>query len=224
MVGSHLISEIFDIFRFLCDSLTSPPRIDPPSDIRQTRTSDHIPPRVDIWDISIFSTKNIGPTIIHTTIEPRSFKWVKSYFSFVCLRSSQVNLMMCTVEVSSPENMVSLRTKHIHITRELCIKNQFSLPRFFAFSTIRKINPKNIIYFTPNCHLDMCNTPLICSGIFGKTIKKANIGNIRNSPMDPYARPSISGLFSRIVMNPIILRSEEIFRKLIGFCFDFLEK
>ena len=224
MVGSHLISEIFDIFRFLCDSLTSPPRIDPPSDIRQTRTSDHIPPRVDIWDISIFSTKNIGPTVIHTTIEPRSFKWVKSYFSFVCFWTGEIDLMMCTVEVSSPENMVSLWAKHIHIAGELRIENQLPLPSILTLSTIRKINPKNIIHFTPNCHLNMCNTPLICSGIFGKTIHKANICNIRNSLMNPHTSSSIPCFFSRIVVNPIILRSEEIFRKLIRFCFDFLKK
>lgn len=224
MIRSHLGSEIFDIFCFLSDSFTSPPRIDPPSDVCQTRTSDHIPPRIHIRNISVFHSKNIRPTILHSTIKPSSLEWMKSYFSVIGFRTCKIDLMMCTVEISSPENMMSLRSEFIHIFCKLCIENQFSLPCFFTLPTIWKINTKNIKNILSECHLYMSHAAFIRRWIFWETIHKANICNIRNSFMNPYTRSSIARFFSRIIVNGVIFRSYQIRGKLIWFCFDFLKK
>jgi hypothetical protein len=69
---------------------------------------------------------------------------VESDFSIVLLRTSEVDLMMCTVDVTSPEDSMSLSTKSIHILREFTVKDDLPLPGIFGFPSIGEIYPEEI--------------------------------------------------------------------------------
>jgi hypothetical protein len=82
------------------------------------------------------------PPILHSTIEPGAFHGVESDFSIVLLRTSEVDLMMCTVDIASPEDSMSLSTKSIHILRELTIEYNLPFPGILGFSSIREVDTK----------------------------------------------------------------------------------
>ena len=73
---------------------------------------------------------------------------MESDFSIVFLRTCEIDLMMGTVQISSPEDMVSSITELIHAFRELMIKYDLSLPGIITFSTIWEIDSENIKNFS----------------------------------------------------------------------------
>ena len=97
-----MIREVFDLFGFCDDGVISPECIDTPSDIAISRTSDDIPPRVDICDSRIGLSPDIMPAIRHTTIHPGSLEWMESDLAIIGLRSSQIDGMMGTVDIPTP--------------------------------------------------------------------------------------------------------------------------
>ncbi len=140
MIGSILISQIVDHFYFREKRIITPESIDTPSDISLTWSSYWIPPRIYICLSQILLTPDIMPAILYTPIEPCSLKWMESYFSIILLRTSKIDRMMSTIDITSPDDRISTLSKRIHILRKFTIEYEFPLPRHFRFSTIWEIN------------------------------------------------------------------------------------
>lgn len=67
---------------------------------------------------------------------------MESDFSIVLFRTSEIDLMVSTVDVPSPEDTMSLGTESIHILRELAVEDDLPFPCVFRFPTIREVDTK----------------------------------------------------------------------------------
>jgi hypothetical protein len=73
---------------------------------------------------------DIMPSICRTVIEPGSFEWMESDLAIIGIGSSQIDRMVCTVDIATPEDAMPECSKRIHICGELSIKHEFALPCF----------------------------------------------------------------------------------------------
>lgn len=171
MIWSHLVWHILYIASFCNNGIITPPIVDPPSHIGQSGTSDYIPPRIDISRIWIPRSPDIVPISCYTTIEPSSFEWMKSYFTIIGIWTSEINTVVCAIHITTPENTMSECTKRIYICWEFSIEYEFSLPCFFRFSTIWKIDTKYIHHWSRGLLGEdrVCYSTLIRYWIAGKT-------------------------------------------------------
>ncbi len=51
---------------------------------------------------------------------------------------------MSAVDISSPEDRVSLGTEGIHVFRELAVEDDLPFPRIFGFPSVREVDTKDI--------------------------------------------------------------------------------
>ena len=128
MIRSHLILEIFDLFSFCNYSIISPESINTPSHIAISRASYNIPPRVDLSNSWIDLPPDIMPAINSTGVEPCSLKRMESYFPIIGLWPSEIDRMVGTVDIPTPEDTISEGSERVHIRRELSIKYELALP------------------------------------------------------------------------------------------------
>lgn len=68
------------------------------------------------------------PTILCTIIEPCALERMESYFSVIFFWSREVYLMVSTVEISSPEHLMSLTPEFIHILPKFRVEHELALP------------------------------------------------------------------------------------------------
>ena len=212
MIRPHLILQILYIASFCKYRIISPESIDSPAYISITGTSYWIPPRVYFCKCWVFYSPDILPTIGLTGIEPCSFHRMKSDLSIIFLGSRQIDRMMSTIDISTPENPVSLCSKRMCVVFKFSIKYKFSLPCLFRFSSIREVNSKyiNNISRTLVRKSYMCHSSLVGGRISWKTRSKCNIKTSKHSRMDPYSCTCISCFFCWIVVCLIWFWSIEI--------------
>lgn len=164
------------------------------------------------------------PSITRPTIEPLTLEWMKPDFSIVFTRTSQIDRMMGTVEISAPEDHVSTLSEAIHIFRELSVKYEFILPGLLAFSTIWEVDPENIDHLPCMRELEMSNTSLTRRRVSLETIEKSICHLREESLVDPDSRTRISWLFSRIVVGRIVFWCLEFWGDFIVSCLDLLHE
>lgn len=169
MIWSHHIGKITNFWLFLCaKTLICPPRIDSPSDISISRFGDWIPPRIHIWSSWVgYSPYILMPKFSHT-IEPRSFQWMKSYFSIIFLRSCKVNSVVCTVDISSPDDVFAMSFVDTCLCCKTFIESEFMLPCFFWFSTIGEVDSIDVCDSDIKIEYCMNNSSFILDRIAGK--------------------------------------------------------
>lgn len=226
MVWSHLILQILYIAIFCNNRIISPECIYSPTHITISRPGYWIPPRVYFFCSRIFLSPYIMPTFWFTGIKPSPLHRMKANFPIIGFWTSQIDRMMSTIDISSPENTVSKETKRVHICRKFSIKNQFSRPGFLRFSSIWEINTKNIHNLPRNlmCECHMSNSSFICYRISWKTRKKWNRICFKKWWMNPGSCSRISSFFSRIIIRNIWIWWVQICRKLIWSSLNFLHK
>ena len=64
------------------------------------------------------------------TIEPSSFQRMKSYFSIIFFRSCKVNSVVCTVDISSPDDVFAMSFVDACMRSKAFIESEFMLPCF----------------------------------------------------------------------------------------------
>ncbi len=226
MIWSHLVVEILYIASICNNRIISPKSINTPSNIPIPRTSDHIPPWVDIWSIWILFSPDIMPIFSITTIEPRSLEWMESYLTIIRLWPGEIDRMMSTIDVSSPEYTMSEFAKRIHIRRKLSIKYELPLPCIFRFATIWKIDPEYIHNFTSwlVSQRNMCHSPFIGNRISWKTRYEFYTMSIKYSGMNPCTSTRIPSFLRRIIVGSIWYRRIEIWWEFIRSSLDLLHE
>jgi hypothetical protein len=149
---------------------------------------------------------------------------MKSYLSVIFLRTSEVDLMMSTVQISTPEDSMPLVTEAIHILRELTIEDELPLPCLFTLSTIWEVDAEDVYHIFFLRKSEMRDSSLVRGGIRWKCLCKCEIIHLIHSLMYPDTRSSISCFFGRIIERDIVLRGLEFQWDLIVTCLDLLHK
>lgn len=226
MIRSHLVGKVLYIASICNNRIISPESINTPPYISFSRTSYRIPPRVYFRHIQIFLSPYIMPIFTSTAIKPRSLKWMESYLSIICLRPGQIDSMVRTVDISTPEDTMSKFAKWMHICRELSIKYEFTLPSFFWFSTIWEVYPEYINNFSSWFigQYSMSYSPLIRDRISWKTGHELHSMSIRYSRMYPCTSTSIPCFFCRIIICSIWFWSIEVCWEFIRSSLDLLHE
>ncbi len=144
MIRPHLILQILYIASFRKYIRISPECVNSPSNISISGSSHRIPPRIYLQHIWIFLSPDIVPTCYHARIEPSSLHRMESDFSIIRIRTSQIDRMMSTIDISTPEHAMTKLSERIGILSKFLIKYKLSLPCIFRFSSIGKIDSKYI--------------------------------------------------------------------------------
>ncbi len=226
MIRSHLILQILYITSICNNRIISPESIDTPPYIAISRSSYWIPPWVHFWSIRILFSPDIIPILSIATIEPRSLQWMESYFSIIRLRPSEIDRIMCTIDISSPEDTMPKFSKWIHIRRKLCIEYELPLPSLFGFSTIWKIDPEYIYHLSSwlVSQRNMCHSPFIGNRISWKTGDEFYSVSLKYSGMKPCTRTRISSFLRRIIVGSIWNWRIEVYWELIRSSLDLLHE
>ena len=222
MIRTQMLRQVFYIFG-CCKNLRFTPKcINPPSDISLASFSFLIPPRIHLGR-GILYAPNIFPIVRRTIIKPRALCGMKSNFSVIFLWARQIDFVVRTVDISTPKHEVTSITKRVHFFGKIGIKNQFSIPSLARFSSIRKINPKNVKNFIVFFQNHMRNATFIGGWItFKSCLYRIHI--FANFIFYPHARPSITRLFCWIIKSLVSFWRVQIRRKFVGRSLDFLQK
>jgi hypothetical protein len=110
-------------------TIISPESIDTPPDIAISRSSNWIPPRVYLRYSRIGLSPDIMPAHSRTSIEPGSFQRMKPDLPIIGLWSSQIDRMMSTVDISTPEDTMPEGSERVHIGTKFPIEYELALPR-----------------------------------------------------------------------------------------------
>lgn len=169
MIWSHHIGKITNFWLCLrTKTLICPPRIDPPSDVSISRFGDRIPPWIHIWCGWIRYSPYILMTKFSHTIEPSSFQRMKSYFSIIFFRSCKVNSVVCTVDISSPDDVFATRFVDVCLCCKTFIESEFMLPCFLWFPPIWEVDSIDVCDSDIKIEYCMNNSSFILDRITGE--------------------------------------------------------